>query len=443
MPKPFASFDEALRWLDSHIDYERVVPTRRLLPSLDGVAAALKLLGSPQDSYPAIHITGTNGKGSTTAMITSLLSELGLLVGTYTSPNLHVVNERIACADQAISDDDLLDVLFRISLIEGEKEEPLTRFEILTVAALLYFADQAVDIGVIEVGMGGTWDSTNVVTGSVSVITNVSLDHVQVLGNSVIEIATDKSGIIKPGSTAILGLVSDDVARVIAAKCDAVGAAGLWRSGETFRASENRLALGGRVVNLTIPGQEFRDVVIPLHGAHQGENAAVALAAVSAFLGRAPSREVVDAGFGRVRVPGRCEVLGHLPLLVVDGAHNEAGAHSLGTALKDGFDVTGSMIAVLGMLEGRDPQELLEPLIDAGIGTFVCVEPDTPRAMSATVISDTCDSLGVASLVAPSIEDGVDRAVALAGEDGLVLATGSLYVVGDARLRLLEVVKQK
>lgn len=443
MTARFDSFDEAVAWLDAHIDYERTAPTRRLLPSLGGMEQALELLGHPERDYQAIHITGTNGKGSTTAMITSLLIELGLSVGTYTSPNLHEVNERIAWNGEAIPDDDFCDVLYRLALIEGELTEPLTRFELLTVAAFLYFADCAVDVAVVEVGLGGTWDSTNVIDGVVSVITNVSLDHVQVLGSTVEEIATDKSGIIKPGSIAVLGDDNPDVVRIASARCDEVGASGLWVVGEEFSASNNRLAFGGRVVNLHVPGMTFDDVMVPLHGPHQGRNAAVALAAVTAFLGRAPSSEVVEAGFAAAKILGRMEVLGHLPLVIVDGAHNAAGVRALCEALVEGFSVEGRSVAVIGMLEGRDPTDLLAPLVDAGVSAIICVEPDTPRAMDADLIVKAATELGLEATSATSIDAGIDQGLAQVGENGLLLVTGSLYVIGHARATLRRILADR
>ena len=436
MADHFASLDEALGWLDAHIDYERVAPTRRALPSLDGVRSALRLLGDPQEAYTSIHVTGTNGKGSTTAVIAAILSEAGLAVGTYTSPNLHRVNERIGRNLEAISDEELVDLLNRLATVEPQLDEPLTRFELLTVAALAHFADEAVDVAVVEVGLGGTWDSTNALDGDVAVITSVSLDHVQVLGTTPEEIAADKAGIIKPGATAVIGPVSESVAAVIERAVDDAGAT-MWRAGVDFDVERNRLAFGGRLVDVLIPGARYEDMLIPLHGAHQGENAAVGIAAVTAFLGRPLPEEIVEAGLGRVVVPGRLEVLGHVPLNIVDGAHNGAGAAALAGALEEGFHVSGTRVVVLGMLEGRDPEDLLAPLVAAGLRTVVCVAPATPRAMDPETIAVAARSLGASATVATSIEAGCTEATALAGADGLVLATGSLYVVGDARLALL------
>ena len=438
MAQPFASVVDAIAWLDDHIDYERVAPTRRSLPTLSGVERALGLLGDPHRSYPSVHLTGTNGKGSTTQMVSTLLLEQGLKVGTYTSPNLHRVNERIAVDLEPISDEALAEVLGRLALVEDQLDEPLTRFELLTIAAFEYFSDVAVDAAVVEVGLGGTWDSTNVIEGRVCVLTNVALDHTQVLGDTPEEMARDKAGIISGGSTVILGPVSLSVEAIVSDAADNAGAAELWRAGAQYRVVEDRLALGGRLVDIEVPGASFSEILVPLNGAHQAQNAACALAAVTAFLGQAPSVEVVESAFARVRVPGRLEVLGHRPLRVVDSAHNAAGARVLGAALSEGFDVEGSKLCVIGMLEGRDPRDLLDPLVGAGIEMVLCVAPESPRALSGESIAAVAEELGLRAVVAPSIEAGVDVALRAAGDDGLVLITGSLYVVGPGRQRLLE-----
>lgn len=438
MAQEFTSVAEALIWLDDHIDYERVAPTRRSLPSLATVERALEMLGLPQRSYPSIHLTGTNGKGSTTQITATVLLEQGLKVGTFTSPNLHVVNERIAVDLEPISDEALCEVLGRVAVLEDQLEERLTRFEVLCVAALEYFADVAVDVAVVEVGMGGTWDSTNVIDAKVSVLTNVALDHTQVLGETVEEIATDKAGIIKAGSICVLGPVSLSIEAIVTSRADAVAAAGLWRFGVDYSVRADRLAIGGRLVDIEVPDAIYNEVLVPLHGAHQARNAACALAAVTAFLGTPPSAEVVESALARVKVPGRLEVLGHRPLRIVDAAHNAAGAAVLGEALAEAFDVDGTKLCVVGMLEGRDPTELLQPLVGAGIDMMLCVAPISPRAKAAASVAEAAEGLGIRAVVAPGIEEAVDVALRAAGEDGLVLVTGSLYVVGPARQRLLE-----
>jgi len=430
---PFESVDEALAWLDSHIDFEKHMPRRRLVPTLDGMRALCALLGDPQDSIPSVHITGTNGKGSTSAMVTMLLLAKGLSVGTYTSPNLHVVAERIARNGEAIDDAALSDVLGELALLESLLEDRPTRFEILTGAGLSWFASEAVDAMVVEVGLGGTWDCTNVVDGDVAVLTNVSFDHTDVLGPTLEGIAEDKAGIIKPGSRVVLGELAPDLLEIVLTRADEVGAASVWVSGRDFGSASNQVAVGGRLVTLWTPGGRYEDVLVPLHGAHQGANAAVALAAAEAFFGDALAPDVVEEGFAAVRVPGRLEVLGRRPLLLVDGAHNAAGMAALGAALTEEFAVDGAAVAVVGMLTGRDPSAMLEPLAAAGVRAVVACEPDSPRAMSVAAVAEAGRALGLAVYEEPDVRDAIRVARGMVDADGLVVVAGSLYVVGTAR----------
>ncbi len=298
---PFADVAEAVAWLDDHIDFEQHMPRRRALPTLGRMQALTGLLGEPQDSFPSIHITGTNGKGSTSAMATTLLMAKGLSVGTYTSPNLHRVNERLARNTEAIDDQALIGVLTELALLESLMEERPTRFELLTAAALSWFSTEAVDSTVVEVGLGGTWDCTNVVHGDVAVLTNVSFDHTDVLGPTLEGIAADKAGIIEPGSRVVVGERDPGLARIVATRAAEVGAESVWLAGRDFGCEDNRVAVGGRLVTLWTPGGRYEDVLVPLHGAHQGLNAAVALAAVEAFFGEPLAPEVVAEGFGAVR----------------------------------------------------------------------------------------------------------------------------------------------
>ena len=338
---PFDGLADALAWLDSHIDFESNMPRRRAVPTLDRMRALTSLLGEPQESIPSIHITGTNGKGSTSAMATSLLMAKGLTVGTYTSPNLHAVAERLAHNGEPIDDESLTNVLTELALLEPLLPERPTRFELLTAAALSWFSTEAVDAMVVEVGLGGTWDCTNVVHGDVAVLTNVSFDHTDVLGPTLEGIATDKAGIIEPGSRVVVGEMAPELADIITGRAREVGAASVWVAGRDFGCESNRVAVGGRVVTLWTPGGRYEDVLVPLHGAHQGVNASVALAAVEAFFGDPLHAEVVEEGLAAVRVPGRLEVLGRRPLLLVDGAHNAAGMAALADALAEEFAVDG------------------------------------------------------------------------------------------------------
>ena len=433
----FTSLKDALVWLDGHIDFESTVPSRRSLPTLDRMCELMTMLGEPQRAYPAIHLTGTNGKGSTAAMVTALLGARGLSVGTYTSPNLESVNERISRAGAPIDDFSFTEVLHLLSLIESSLSDRLTRFEVLTAAGLSWFADVAVDAAVVEVGVGGTWDATNVIDGVVAVLTNVSYDHTDILGPTLEGIARDKSGIVKPGSVAVVGEGDPDLVALIRSVAEGAGAAQVWVRGEEFDCTSNRLAIGGRLVDLRTPGAAYHDVLVPLHGEHQGLNAACALAAVEAFFEDPLDPEVVAEGFARVSVPGRLEVVGRRPLCILDGAHNVAGVRVLSRALQD-FAVAGRSVAVVGMLAGRDPFAMLGPVAAAGIRTLVACAPVSPRAQPAEGVAEAARAAGMEVVVAGSVGEAVSVAQGLAGEDGLVVIAGSLYVVAEARAVLVE-----
>ncbi len=434
---PFDGVADAIEWLDSHIDFERNMPRRRALPSLDRMRALTALLDDPQDSIPTIHVTGTNGKGSTSAMVTALLMAKGLSVGTYTSPNLHVVEERLARNAQPIDDESLTGVLTELALLEPLLDERPTRFELLTAAALAWFAAEVVDAMVVEVGLGGTWDCTNVVHADVAVLTNVSFDHTDVLGPTLEAIAADKSGIVDAGSTVVVGETRPELVAIVEERAAERGAGPVWVAGRDFGCRSNVVAVGGRLVTLWTPGETYEDVLVPLHGAHQGENAACALAAAEAFFGAPLDLEVVEEAFASVRVPGRLEVLGRHPLLLVDGAHNAAGMAALGQALTEEFAVEGTSVAVVGMLSGRDPSAMLAPLAAAGVGTVVACAPSSPRAMASADVAEAAVALGLAAVVEPDVTEALRVARGMVDADGLVLVAGSLYVVGTARADVL------
>ncbi len=435
---PFDGVEDALAWLDSHVDFESNMPRRRALPTLERMQALASLLGEPQDSIPSIHITGTNGKGSTSAMATALLLAKGLTVGTYTSPNLHVVAERLAHNGEPIDEASLTDVLTELALLEALLPERPTRFELLTAAALSWFSAEAVDAMVVEVGLGGTWDCTNVVHGDVAVLTNVSFDHTDVLGPTLEGIASDKAGIIEPGSRVVVGGMAPELSDIVTRRAAEVGAASVWVAGRDFGCESNRVAVGGRMVTLWTPGGgRYEDVVVPLHGAHQGVNASVALAAVEAFFGDPLDPDVVQEGLAAVRVPGRLEVLGRRPLLLVDGAHNAAGMAALASALTEEFAVDGVSVAVVGMLSGRDPSAMLAPLASVGVSAIVACEPDSPRAMPVAAVAEAGRALGLSVYEEPAVSDALRVARGMVDADGLVLVAGSLYVVGTARADVL------
>jgi dihydrofolate synthase/folylpolyglutamate synthase len=353
---PFSALPEAIAWLDGHIDYEAQMPTRRSVPTLDRMRELAHLLGNPERTYPSLHLTGTNAKGSTAAMVTAILVAMGLSVGTYTSPNLERVNERIARNNEPIDDDSLAEVLSTLAGLESLVSDRPSRFELLTAAGFAWFADVAVDAAVVEVGVGGTWDATNILDARVAVITNVSFDHTDILGPTLEGIAGDKAGIVKPGSVAVVGETDPALVAVIETRALETGAEAVWVAGRDFGCRSNRLAVGGRLVDIDTPGGSYEEVLVSLHGPHQGVNAAVALAAAEAFFGRPLGPDVVEEAFSSVFIPGRLEVVGRQPLVILDGAHNVAGMAALGAALQEGFGVAGPRVAVVGMLRGRDPQ---------------------------------------------------------------------------------------
>ncbi len=435
---PFSTLRKALTWLDSHIDFESSMPSRRALPTLTRMEALMSLLGEPNLAQPSIHVTGTNGKGSTSAMVTALLLSKGLTVGTYTSPNLHKVNERLAFNGEPIGDAAFTELLSELALLEPMLEERPTRFELLTAAALAWFTTEAVDAMVIEVGLGGTWDCTNVVHGDVAVLTNFSYDHTDVLGPTLEGIAADKAGIIEPGCAVVIGETTPDLVEIVETRAAEVGAGSVWVAGRDFGIETNQLAVGGRLVTLWTPGGRYEDVLVPLHGAHQGCNAAVALAATEAFFGAPLELDVVEEGFAAVRMPGRLEVLGRRPLLIVDGAHNVAGMTALGLALAEEFDTDANAVAVVGMLSGRDPLAMVQGLAPAGVRTLIACQPDSPRALPASAVAEAARAAGFTVHEEPDVRDALRLARGLVDAQGLVVVAGSLYVVGTARAEVLD-----
>ena len=391
------------------------------------------LLGNPHTAYPTIHLTGTNGKGSTSALCSMLLLAMGLSVGTYTSPNLERVNERIAANGQPLSDVDFVEAIDRLRLLDGVLDERPTRFELLTMAAFSAFADLAVDVGVIEVGMGGTWDSTNIIDAAVSIVTNIELDHVEVLGATREEIAMDKSGIFREGGVAIIGETDPTIAALLRTRAAHRGVARVLGLGAEISVDRNELAVGGRVVSIRTPYGSHDDVFLALNGPHQARNAALAVAAVEAFFDRQLPDDVVCQAFELVTMAARLEVLGRSPLVILDGAHNVAGATALAQALAEGFSVAGQTILVTGMLRGRDASNVLSALLLGGAVTVIATEPDTPRAQAAAVVGEAARALGHEVLVELDIERAIERALKMATEDDLVVVAGSLYVAGAAR----------
>jgi dihydrofolate synthase/folylpolyglutamate synthase len=439
MPTPGPSDIRA--WLDGHVNLERGIgrpasERRATAPTLARIRATLDLLGSPELEYPVLHITGTNGKTSTNRIATALLTTLGVSVGSYTSPHLVRVNERIGRDGESISDDELDEVLRIVALVEPELPEPPSYFEILTAGAYRWFADVAVDGAVVEVGVGGLWDATNAADGVVAVVTNVSIDHVEYLGPSRESIAAEKAGIVKPGCTLVLGETDPDLTGYFVEREPEV----VVRRERDFGVRSNTPAVGGRALELFTPGGAYPDLFLPMHGAHQADNAAIALAAVEAFTGAPVPPDVVAAAFAQVTSPGRLEVVARRPLVLLDGAHNVAGAQALRAALHEEFATDGPRALVVGLLQEKEPHEMLAALGVDDVSLLVCCRPPSPRAHEPKVVAQAARDLGVAGEiieVVDSVPEAVGTAILAVPEDGQVIVSGSLYTVGAARAALV------
>jgi dihydrofolate synthase/folylpolyglutamate synthase len=425
-------------------------PENKIEPTLARIAALTSLLGDPQRSYPVIHVTGTNGKSSTARMIESLLRSFGLRTGLFTSPHLIDPRERICFDGEPISATRLLrtwdeiqsyvDVVDANSVRDGSV--PLSYFEIMTALAFAAFADAPVDVAIIEVGLGGSWDSTNVADGTVAVITPIGLDHVDYLGGTVMDIALEKAGIVKEGSVAVFAQQEPPVADVLLARAAEVDAA-VVREGVEFGVVSRTLAVGGQVVTLNGIRGQYRDIFVPLFGEHQAHNAAVATAAVESFLGgeMALDVELIHEGFAMATSPGRLEVVRGKPTILVDAAHNPHGAEALSRAIEDSFEFTG-LIGVVGVLGDKDALGLLmalEPVLNMVVVTM----PSSPRALGLdSLAAIAIDVFGEDRVfIEDELPDAIDRAMTLAEEHDTyggagILITGSVVLVGDAK-RLL------
>ncbi len=425
-------YREALDYLDSRAIYEKTGTITD--PSLDGISRLMSVMGDPQLTYPVIHVTGTNGKGSTSQMITRLLMAHGLTVGTYSSPHLEKINERMSYNSEPISDEDFAEQVGSVADLELLAGLRPTYFEAVTAAAFRWFSDLAVDVAVVEVGLLGRWDATNVVDAQVAVVTNVALDHTEFAGPDKTDIAREKAGIIKSGSAVVLGETDPELAAIFHAEDAAV----VFDRGEDFDCVENNLAVGGRVLDLRTPTTVYTDVFVPLHGRHQGDNAAAALTAVEAFFAAPVSEELVLEGFHDVAMPGRFEVLGRSPLIIVDGAHNPAGADVCAEVFFGDFDPDGRRVLIVGCLRGRDPVQMLSALRADEYDAVYCATAPSPRGMPAAELAAAARSLGCENVIeTATVTVACERALGTLDVDDALLATGSLYVVGEARPYLL------
>jgi dihydrofolate synthase/folylpolyglutamate synthase len=444
-----ANYAAALRQVEGEIFGRR--GEGHIHPTNERMTALVDLLGDPQHAFRGIHLTGTNGKTSTARMIDELLRGFGLRVGRYTSPHLSAVTERIVIDGLPVSDRTFVEAYQElvpfIELVEGQFDVALSFFEIVTALAYSIFADTPVDVAVVEVGMGGTWDNTNVLDAEVAVVTPIDLDHTQYLGDSVGAIAAEKAGIIKPGATAVLAAQTPEAAAALIRRAVEVGAV-VAREGLEFGVLDRRIAVGGQVLTLQGLGSVYDDVFLPLHGAHQAQNAACALAAVEAFFGAGGATggieiDIVREAFSTVRSPGRLEAVRSAPTILVDAAHNPHGMAASVAAISEAFDFR-RLIAVVAMMLDKDSRgilEALEPIADE----IVVTQNGSPRALPVdTLAAEAVAVFGADRVtVAARLDDAIETAVTLAEQTGGevlvgtgVLVTGSVVTAGEARVLL-------
>ncbi len=424
-------------------------PESRIEPGLERIQALTELLGDPQRTYEVVHLTGTNGKTSTARMVDALVRARGLRTGRFTSPHVESMTERISVDGEPLSEEAFVqayrDVAPFLDLVDADQPHPLSFFETVVGMGFAAFADAPVDVAVVEVGMGGAWDATNVVDGAVSVITPIAVDHARYLGDEPATIAVEKSGIIKAGSHVVVAEQSPDVMAVLADRAREVGAT-LLREGVDFGVVSRSAAVGGQVATLRGLRAEYAEVFLPLFGAHQAQNAVTALAAVECLAGQDPlSDDVVREAFAEISSPGRLEVIRRGPTILLDAAHNPHGAAAVVEAIRDSF-VFDPLVGVVGMMADKDVEGFLGEL-EPVFSEIVCTQSSTPRAMPAEELAEVArDLFGEHRVRAERrLDDALEVAVTLAetggsgGESigsGGVLVTGSVVTVGEARILL-------
>lgn len=424
-------------------------PEHDIDPTLDRVAAVCELLGDPQKAYRVVHLTGTNGKTSTARMVERLVREHGLRTGRFTSPHLTRVTERIAIDGEPISDETFVEVwqdvapyVHMVDVKEQAEGRPrLSFFEVFTVMAFAAFADAPVDVAVVEVGMGGRWDATNVADGEVAVITPVAYDHERYLGHTLVEIAGEKSGIVKDGATLILAQQQEDAEGVILHAAAERGAR-VVREGVDIDVVERQVAVGGQLLSLRGTGGTYTDIFLPLHGAHQAHNALAALAAVEALMagGGALEAGIVEAAFADAESPGRLELVRSSPTVLVDAAHNPAGAEALVAAVEETFAFQ-RVVGVVGVMADKDPESILA-VLEPSLAEVVVTRASSPRAMEVDDLAEVAvdvfgqDRVHVRERLDDAITLAADLAEAEVERGAAVLITGSILLVAEARTYL-------
>jgi len=428
-------YAEAVAALDSRTNYER---TGRLTsPSLERIEALLDLMDHPERGYPTIHVTGTNGKTTSVRVAAEVLRAAGLRVATYTSPHVISVRERFTYDGVPISEADFVDAWRELAPylehFDGQGKQ-ITWFEAATALAFLWFSDKAVDVAVVEVGMGGSWDATNVIDSPVAAIAGVDVDHPE-LGSRPVEVAHEKAGIIKKGAIAVSATQHPDVEAVLRARCEEVGAE-LRLEGREFELETDLPALGGRQLSLRMGTDRYEDLFFPMHGDQFAEDALLGVAAARALLGdRSLEESILGEAFASVSVPGRMEVVRRGPLVVLDGAHNPSAARALADAMRSSFQWTRLWL-IVSIMQDKDVEGVLRPLV--GLADDVIVTRNSsPRALPADELAAKVRAHHVEPQIVQNVADAISVAIERAEDSDCILVSGSLYTVGEARSRLV------
>ncbi|MFM1758083.1 MAG: hypothetical protein RL193_660 [Actinomycetota bacterium] len=423
-------------------------PETRIQPSLDRISLLCDALGSPQLSYPTIHIGGTNGKTSTTRFIDSLLYAHGLRTGRFTSPHLEDFRERISINGDMIDAQELIfnynDIAAYFDFVDSKLPNPISFFEAVTGLAMAAFAEHPVDVGIFEVGMGGQWDATNVIQSKVAVITPIGMDHMEYLGNTIGEIAQTKAGILKADSFAVLTNQEPEVAKILLARAAELGI-DVAREGIEYEVMSRQMAVGGQLLTIRGTKDVYSDLFLPLHGKHQAANAAAALVAAEAFFGdQHLDLEAVRAGFAEATSPGRFEIVRREPTVILDAAHNPHGAKTLANTLQEEFTF-GRVIAVVGVFADKDAAGIFNEINDVVDGVIV-TQSSSPRALPANELAKVARAFIDADriFIEPDLRTAIEKAIADANhpmeeESVGVLITGSVITVGEARAILKEI----
>jgi dihydrofolate synthase/folylpolyglutamate synthase len=426
-----------MRFADALAQLNARQPEHMPEPDLDRIRALADLLDDPQLTYPTIHVTGTNGKTTTARLATALACEHGLRTGLFTSPHLSSVTERFVVCGERMAEEEFGEEFERLIpylATVDDRVGRVTYFEALTALGYLWFADRPVGLGVFEVGMGGEWDATNLVAGEVAVLCPIGMDHVAELGPTLADIAREKAGIVKQGKVAVVREQPPEALEVIRDRCEEMIASMVLEGREW--ALESRVpAVGGQALTVHGLGSTYRDLLLPIHGRHAAHSAAAAIAALEALLERALDEDAVRRALDGATAPGRLEVVGRHPLIALDGAHNPAAAEALAAALPETF-TWNRLLLVAGVFSNKDLEGVAEPLAPLADRVYACATASV-RARSPSEVADAFERRGVTVRAFDDVRTALDAARADAAETDLILVTGSLYTVADARRALV------